>query len=72
MIMKNYVADELSNKVYHLTKALNQAQNIIKVLEEENEKLKDVLTNLASINNQDYVNACEIRSDSTDMLQAIC
>jgi sensor histidine kinase regulating citrate/malate metabolism len=72
MIMKNYVADELSNKVYHLTKALNQAQNIIKVLEEENEKLKDVLANLASINNQDYVNACEIRSESTDMLQAIC
>ena len=41
MIMKNYVADELSNKVYHLHKALEQAQAIIKILEEENQNLKD-------------------------------
>ena len=43
MIMKNYVADELSNKVYHMHKALEQAQNIIKVLEEENKNLKEAI-----------------------------
>ena len=43
MIMKNYVADELSNKVYHLHKALEQAQEIIKVLETENSNLKEAI-----------------------------
>jgi hypothetical protein len=43
MIMKNYVADELSNKVYHLYKALEKAQEIILVLEEENKNLKDIV-----------------------------
>lgn len=43
MIMKNYVADELSNKVYHLHKALQQAEDIIKVLEEENQNLKEAV-----------------------------
>lgn len=43
MIMKNYVADELSNKVFHLHKALQQAQDIIKVLEEENQNLKEAI-----------------------------
>lgn len=43
MIMKNYIADELSNKVYHLHKALEQAQDIIKVLEKENQNLKEVV-----------------------------
>jgi DNA-directed RNA polymerase subunit F len=46
MIMKNYVADELANKVYHLTKALNQAESIIKVLEEENNSLKQTLSSI--------------------------
>jgi hypothetical protein len=46
MIMKNYVADELANKVYHLTKALNQAESIIKVLEEENNSLKETLSSI--------------------------
>lgn len=46
MIMKNYVADELSNKVYHLHQALNQAKNIIKILEQENQNLKDAVKNL--------------------------
>ena len=46
MIMKNYVADELANKVYHLTKALNQAESIIKVLEEENNSLKETLLSI--------------------------
>jgi phage shock protein A len=43
MIMKNYVADELSNKVYHLHKALQQAEDIIKVLEKENQNLKKTI-----------------------------
>lgn len=43
MIMQNYVADELSNKVYHLHKALEQTQNIIKVLEKENQNLKEMI-----------------------------
>lgn len=43
MIMKNYVADELSNKVYHLHKALQQAEDIIKTLEQENKNLKEVV-----------------------------
>lgn len=43
MIMKNYVADELANKVWQLHKALNQAEKIVSVLEEENQKLKNLL-----------------------------
>jgi hypothetical protein len=42
--MKNYVTDELINKVYHLTKALNQAESIIKTLEKENNSLKETLS----------------------------
>jgi hypothetical protein len=42
--MKNYVTDELINKVYHLTKALNQAESIIKILEVENDNLKETLS----------------------------
>lgn len=47
MIMKNYVSDELANKVYHLTTALNKADDLIKVLEEENESLKKALHDLS-------------------------
>jgi cell division protein FtsB len=43
MKMRSYVADELSNKVYHLHKALQQAQDIIKILEEENQNLKKTI-----------------------------
>ena len=46
MIMKNYVTDELINKVYHLTKALNQAESIIKTLETENSSLKETLSSI--------------------------
>jgi len=46
MIMKNYVTDELINKVYHLTKALNQAESIIKILEVENDNLKETLSSI--------------------------
>lgn len=38
--MRSYVADELANKVHHLTIALTQAKDIITKLEEENEMLK--------------------------------
>jgi hypothetical protein len=44
--MKNYVTDELINKVYHLTKALNQAESIIKTLEVENNNLKETLSSI--------------------------
>jgi DNA-binding TFAR19-related protein (PDSD5 family) len=44
--MKNYVADELANKVYHLTVALKQANEIIEKLDEQNENLKQILSNL--------------------------
>jgi hypothetical protein len=46
MIMKNYVTDELVNKIYHLTKALNQTESIIKTLEEENNSLKETLSSI--------------------------
>lgn len=51
MIMKNYVTDELINKVYHLTQALNQAESIIKTLEQENDALKQTLSILYDIDN---------------------
>jgi phage shock protein PspC (stress-responsive transcriptional regulator) len=41
--MLNYVSHELANKVYHLTKALETSQKIIKSLEEENSSLKETL-----------------------------
>jgi DNA-binding TFAR19-related protein (PDSD5 family) len=40
------VADELANKVYHLTVALKQANEIIEKLDEQNENLKQILSNL--------------------------
>jgi hypothetical protein len=44
MIMTNYVSDELANKVYHLTKALNQAEDIVETLQKENDNLKELLS----------------------------
>lgn len=46
MIMKNYVSDELANKVYHLTQALNQAEKIIESLQKENDALKETVIQL--------------------------
>lgn len=43
MIMKNFVSDELANKIYHLTKALEQAKEIISKLEQENERLQSLV-----------------------------
>lgn len=53
--MNIFIADELANKVKHLHRALDQANNIISKLEIENKRLNDVLNNLTSINNEDYV-----------------
>lgn len=43
MIMKNTVSDELVNKVFKLTQALNMAKSIAKSIDQENESLKQVL-----------------------------
>jgi hypothetical protein len=51
--MNSYVGDELANKVKILSIALRQAENMVMVLEQENKNLKDVLTNLTSINKED-------------------
>ncbi len=57
--MLNYVSHELANKVYHLTKALDQTQKIVEVLEEENKTLKELIEKLQ--NQTDYSNDfCEI------------
>ena len=53
MIMKNYVADELANKVFHLHKALNQAEKIISILEEENKNLKNLLVSSLGLSKED-------------------
>jgi hypothetical protein len=53
--MNYYIADELANKVRFLHAALHQAENIISKLENENQRLHDVLINLASQNNKDLV-----------------
>ena len=53
--MNVYVADELATKVKFLSYALSQAKDIISKLEQENNRLKDVLISLASENNEDYV-----------------
>jgi len=57
MIMKNYVADELANKVYHLTKALEQANAIINNLEIHNEILTDALSFFSDKKDNELVGA---------------
>jgi hypothetical protein len=44
--MKNSVKDELINKVYHLTNALNKAENLVNTLQQENENLKKLLEDM--------------------------
>ena len=46
--IKEFVTEELYNKVYHLTKALNTAESIIKILEKENDSLKQTLSLLSN------------------------
>jgi hypothetical protein len=50
-----YMNDQLADRVKLLQKALNSAENIINTLEKENQRLKDVLANLASENNEGYI-----------------
>ena len=54
MIMKNYVSDELLNKVQHCTRALETAMSIVDTLQIENQNLSDALYKLTSINKVDY------------------
>jgi len=54
-----YMNDQLANRVKSLQKALNQAEKIMNTLELENQRLKDVLANLTSENNQGYINNSE-------------
>lgn len=54
MIMNQYIADDLANKVVHLYELLNKAQNKIDFLEQQNAFLSDVLHNLTSLNKEDY------------------
>jgi hypothetical protein len=53
--MKNTVTDELVNKLYHLTKALNHAESIIKALEQENNSLKETLSSIYDRENTDFL-----------------
>ena len=50
-----YMNDQLANRIKSLQKALNQAEKIMNTLELENQRLKDVLANLTSENNQGYI-----------------
>ena len=50
-----YMNDQLAKRVKSLQKALNQAEKIMNTLEKENQRLKDVLANLTSENNQGYI-----------------
>ena len=57
MVVKNlneYMTDQLVDRIQILQNALNQAESIIRTLDIENQRLKDVLANLASENNQGY------------------
>jgi hypothetical protein len=57
MITKNTVTDELVNKIYHLTKALDIAKNVIDTLQIENDKLKTLLEDINSNQNHEYAGA---------------
>lgn len=58
MIMKNTVTDELINKVYHLTKALNKAEDLVETLQQENENLKNLLHDMSQ-NNESKIESYE-------------
>lgn len=53
--LTEYMNDKLADRVSALQKALNQAEKIMNSLERENQRLKDVLANLASENNEGYI-----------------
>lgn len=64
--MNIHVADELSNKVKCLSVALSQARDIISKLENENDRLKDVLFSLTRLTNKD----CML--DSKTVNESVC
>jgi len=49
-----YMAGEFINRIRYLQKALNEAELIMRKLEEENTRLKDVFNSLASENKEGY------------------
>ncbi len=51
--MRSYVADELANKIKHLTLALSQAKEIVSKLETENELLKIAYQDLENRHKQE-------------------
>lgn len=53
--VNEYLADQLSERVSDLQNALNQAEKIIRTLEEENERLKDLLIILSSDDHSSYI-----------------
>jgi cell division protein FtsB len=53
--LTEYMNDKLADRVATLQKALNQAEKIMNSLEQENQRLKDALANLASENNEGYI-----------------
>ncbi len=53
--LNEYMTDQLVDRIQILQNALNQAESIIRTLDIENQRLKDVLANLASENNEGYV-----------------
>jgi ABC-type transporter Mla subunit MlaD len=62
-VMNTYVADELANKVKILSQTLEETNKIVATLEKENDRLKDILTNLMSINNVDLDSTQEVKDD---------
>jgi len=52
-IINSYIGDELAHKVKVLSMALRQAENMVMILEQENQNLKDVLNDLTSVNKED-------------------
>lgn len=61
--MASFVSDELLYKNKYLHTALIQANNIIATLEQENLRLRDVLANLASKNNEDLSSLLKVNND---------
>jgi hypothetical protein len=59
----SFVADELVTKVQYLNLALEQANEIIATLEQENDRIKDVITNLTSIKKDDLDKNSEVDND---------
>lgn len=62
--LNEYMTDQLVDRVQILQNALNQAESIIQTLDIENKRIKDVLANLASENNEGYILDSETFNES--------